>query len=43
MGACNFYRRQIHNLTYSSAPLTNLIKKTTPWRLTPGRRNVSRS
>ena len=34
MGACNFYRRHIHNFTYSSASLTDLIKKTTPWRLT---------
>ena len=31
VGACNFYRRHIHNFTYSSAPLTNLFKKTTPW------------
>ena len=30
----NFYRRHIHNFTYSSAPLTDLIKKTTPWRWT---------
>ena len=30
IGACNFYRRQIHNFTYSSAPLTDLIKKTNP-------------
>ena len=28
VGACNFYRRHIHNFTYSSAPLTDLIKKT---------------
>ena len=34
MGACNFYRRHIQNFTYSSAPLTDLIKKTTPWRRT---------
>ena len=34
VNACNFYRRHIHNFTYSSAPLTNLIKKTTPWRWT---------
>ena len=34
VGACNFYRRQIHNFTYSSVPLTDLIKKTTPWRCT---------
>ena len=34
VGACNFYRRHIHNFTYSPAPLTDLIKKTTPWRWT---------
>ena len=34
VGACNFYRRHIHNFTYSSAPLTDLIKKSTPWRWT---------
>ena len=34
VGACNFYRRHLHNFTYSSAPLTDLIKKTTPWRWT---------
>ena len=34
VGACNFYLRHIHNFTYSSAPLTDLIKKTTPWRWT---------
>ena len=34
VGACNFYRRHIHNFTYSSAPITDLIKKTTPWRWT---------
>ena len=34
MDTCNFYRRHIHNFTYSSAPLTDLIKKTTPWRWT---------
>ena len=34
VGACKFYGRHIHNLTYSSAPLTDLIKKTTPWRWT---------
>ena len=32
VGACNFYRRHIHNFTYSSAPLTDVIKKTTPWK-----------
>ena len=34
VGACNFYRRHIHNFTCSSAPLTDLIEKTTPWRWT---------
>ena len=34
VGACNFFRRNIHNFTYSSAALTDLIKKTTPWRWT---------
>ena len=34
VGAYNFYRHHIHNFTYSSAPLTDLIKKTTPWRCT---------
>ena len=34
VGACNFYRHHIHNLTYFPAPLTDLIKKTTPWRWT---------
>ena len=34
VGACNFYRRHIHNITYSSSPLTALIKKTTPWSWT---------
>ena len=32
LGACNFFRRHIHNFTYSSTPLTDLIKKTTPLR-----------
>ena len=36
VGACNFYRRNIHNFTYSSAPLTDLIKKATPRRWTAG-------
>ena len=34
VGACNFYRHHIHNLTYSSAPFTDLIKKPTPLRWT---------
>ena len=32
--ACNFCRRHITNLTYSSAPLTDLIKKNNPWQWT---------
>ena len=34
VGGCNFYRRHIHNFTYSCPPLTDLIKKTTPRRWT---------
>ena len=34
IGACNCYRRHIHNFTYSSGPWTELIKKTKPWRWT---------
>ena len=34
VGACNFDRRHIHNFPYSSAPLTDLIKKSTPLRWT---------
>ena len=34
MGASNFYRPHIHIFSYSSAPPTYLIKKTTPWRWT---------
>ena len=34
IGACNFYQRHIHNFTYSSAPLTDVIKKTNIWRPT---------
>ena len=34
VGACNFYGHHIHNFTYSSAPVTDLIKKTAPWRWT---------
>ena len=30
VGACNFSKRYIHIFTYSSAPLTDLIRKTTP-------------
>ena len=35
IGACNFYRRHIKNFTYTSAILTNLIKKSTTWRWSP--------
>ena len=31
IGACNFYRRHIKSFTYTSAILTNLIKKSTTW------------
>ena len=34
IGACIFYRRRIHNFTYSSAPLTDLRKKTNLWQWT---------
>ena len=34
IGAGKFYRRHIRNFTYSSAPLTDLRKKTNPWRWT---------
>ena len=30
IGACNFYQRHIDNFTYSSGPLTDLIKNTNP-------------
>ena len=36
IGAWNFYRRHIHNFTYSSAPVTHLIKKTNPSMRTAG-------
>ena len=35
IGACNFYCRHIKNLTYTSAILTNLVKKSTTWRWGP--------
>ena len=34
VGACNFYRRNIHTFTYSSASSIDLIQKCTPWRWT---------
>ena len=33
--ACNFYRRHLKNFTYTSAILTDNIKKTTTWRWGP--------
>ena len=35
IGACNFYRRHIKNFTYTSAILTDLIKKSATWRWGP--------
>ena len=35
IGTCNFYRRHIKNFTYTSAVLTDLIKKSTTWRWGP--------
>ena len=35
IGSCNFYRRHLRNFTEASAPLTDLIKKETPWRWGP--------
>ena len=34
VGTCNFYRRHLKNLTFSSASLTNLIKNETRWQWT---------
>ena len=34
-GACSFYRRHIKNFTYTSAILTDLIKKSITWRWGP--------
>ena len=33
--SCNFYRRHILTFTYSSHLLTDLTKKTVPWKWTP--------
>ena len=33
--ACNFYRRHVKHFTYTSEILTDLIKKSTTWRLGP--------
>ena len=35
IGACNFCRRHIKNFTYTSAILTDLVKKSTTWRWGP--------
>ena len=35
IGACNFHRSHIKNFTYTSAILTDLIKKSTTWRWGP--------
>ena len=35
IGACNFYRRHIKKFTYTSAILTDLIKRSTTWRWGP--------
>ena len=35
IGVCNFYGRHIKNFTYTSAILTDLIKKSTTWRWGP--------
>ena len=40
MGACNFYRSHIKNFTYTSAILTDLIKKNTTWRWGPQERQA---
>ena len=34
VGSCNFYRRHLTNFTFSSAPLTDLIKNETKWQWT---------
>ena len=34
LGAMNFYRRHVKNFTFSSAPLTELLKKNVKWRWT---------
>ena len=40
IGACNFYRRDIKNLTYTSAILRDVIKKSTTWRWGPQEQQV---
>ena len=35
LGSCKFYRRHIPTFTYSSDLLTDLTKKTVPWKWTP--------
>ena len=41
IGACNFYRRHIKSFTYTSAILTDLIKKSTTWRWGPQEQQAS--
>ena len=41
IGACNFYRRHIKKFTYTSAILTDLIKKSTTWRWKSNKRLTS--
>ena len=41
IGSCNFYRRHLRNFTEASAPLTDLIKKQTPWRWGPIERQAT--
>ena len=43
IGACNFYRRDIHNFTYSAAPRMTLQKRPTLGGGPTRRRPVSRS
>ena len=40
IGACNFYRRHIKNFTYTSAILTNVIKKSATWLWGPQEQQV---
>ena len=35
LGSCNFYRRHIPTFTYSCHLITDLTKKTVPWKWTP--------
>ena len=35
IGACSFYRCHVKNFTFTSAILTDVVKKTTTWPLGP--------